>query len=69
MQDIETVLPRLFNMNWNNGTQEKNNSQSLNEIFISDLDKIQKLTSLVSEKLYDKQFQAFQQFYCDGPSK
>ena len=50
-------------MNWNNGSKKKKDSQTLNEIFINDQDKIQKLTSLVREKLYDNQFQAFQQSY------
>ena len=59
--DIEKVFPRLFNMNWNNGTKQRNNSETLNEIFMNDQDKIQKLTSLIRKQLHDKQFQAFQQ--------
>ena len=63
IQDIEKVFPRLFNMNWDNGVKKGKNSQTLNQIFINDGEKIQKLTALLKEKLHDKQFQAFQQSY------
>merc|ERR1712154_686640 len=64
-EDIGSILPRMFNLEWNNGEEIGRDELSKNQEFMKDQDEIGRLIQEMKKVLKDDYFERFQKDICE----